>query len=114
MEKVTGRSDDMMILRGVNVFPTQIEEILLAYPWFGGHFQIVLTTAGRMDQMAVRAEARPGRWDGAGMPTEARSVVEVIKSTVGVSTSVVVEPPGAIGRSLGKAQRVVDNRARMP
>jgi phenylacetate-CoA ligase len=114
MEKVTGRSDDMMILRGVNVFPTQIEEILLAHPWFGGHFQIVLTTVGRMDQMAVRAEARPDHWDGAGLPGEAKSVVEVIKNTVGVSTSVTVEPPGTIGRSLGKAQRVVDNRVRTP
>ena len=114
MEKVTGRSDDMMILRGVNVFPTQIEEILLAHPWFGGHFQIVLTTVGRMDQMAVRAEARSDHWDGAGLPGEANSVVEVIKNTVGVSTSVTVEPPGTIGRSLGKAQRVVDNRVRTP
>ena len=112
MEKVTGRSDDMMILRGVNVFPTQIEEVLLAHAWFGGHFQIVLTTAGRMDQMAVHAEARTEHWDGAGLSSGARSVVELIKNTVGVSTVVIVEPPGTIARSLGKAQRVVDNRVR--
>ena len=59
MEKVTGRSDDMIILRGVNVFPTQIEEALLATDWCGGHFIIELTREGRMDEMTVLAEARP-------------------------------------------------------
>ncbi len=111
MEKVTGRSDDMLILRGVNVFPTQIEEVLLARPWCGGHFQIVLTREGRMDQMAVHAEARPDHWDGEGLLDEARLVMNVIKSTIGVTTRVVVEPPGTLGRSLGKAKRVIDSRA---
>ena len=67
MEKVTGRSDDMIILRGVNVFPTQIEEVLLATDWCGGHFIIELTREGRMDEMTVLAEARPGSWDGRGL-----------------------------------------------
>ncbi len=68
MEKVTGRSDDMIILRGVNVFPTQIEEALLATDWCGGHFIIELTREGRMDEMTVLAEARPESWDGSGCP----------------------------------------------
>ena len=67
MEKVTGRSDDMIILRGVNVFPTQIEEVLLATDWCGGHFIIELTREGRMDEMTVLAEARPESWDGSGL-----------------------------------------------
>src|SRR6266516_5404236 len=67
MEKVTGRSDDMIILRGVNVFPTQIEEVLLATDWCGGHFIIELTREGRMDEMTVLAEASPERWEGSGL-----------------------------------------------
>ena len=112
MEKVTGRADDMLILRGVNVFPTQIEEVLLARDWCGGHFQIVLTRDGRMDQMAVHVEARPEHWDGEGLLDEARLVMNVIKNTIGVTTRVVVEPPGRLERSLGKVKRVIDSRAR--
>jgi phenylacetate-CoA ligase len=112
MEKVTGRSDDMLILRGVNVFPTQIEEVLLSQPWCGGHFQIVLSTEGRMDRMAVHAEARPEHWDGRGLTEEAKFVMHAIKNTIGVSTSVIVEPPGTLQRSVGKVKRVVDNRDR--
>ena len=70
MEKVTGRCDDMLILRGVNVFPSQIEEALLATDWCGGHYQIELTRAGRLDAMTVRADARTDRWDGAGLTAE--------------------------------------------
>lgn len=113
MEKVTGRSDDMLILRGVNVFPTQIEEVLLGHSWCGGHFQIVLTREGRMDQMAVRVEARPEHWDGAGLQNEAKLVTDMIKNTIGVTTRVVVEAPGTLDRSLGKVKRVIDNRARI-
>ena len=112
MEKVTGRSDDMLILRGVNVFPTQIEEILLAHPWCGGHFQIVLTREGRLDRIAVHAEARPGDWDGAGLLDEAALVVDAIRSRIGLTAHVVVEPPGTLARSLGKVQRVIDQRGR--
>ena len=72
MEKVTGRSDDMIILRGVNVFPTQIEEALLATDWCGGHFIIELTREGRMDEMTVLAEARPESWDGSGLARACR------------------------------------------
>ncbi len=112
MEKVTGRSDDMLVLRGVNVFPTQIEEVLLARPWCGGHFQLVLTREGRMDAMAVHVEARPSHWDVAGLQDEAQLVVAAIKSMVGLTTRVVIEAPGTIERSLGKAKRVVDQRPR--
>ncbi len=111
MEKVTGRSDDMLILRGVNVFPTQIEEVLLARPWCGGHFQIVLTRQGSMDQMTIHVEARPEHWDGGGLADEARLVVAAIKNTVGVTTRVIVEGPGTLERSLGKVKRVIDRRA---
>ena len=112
MEKVTGRSDDMLILRGVNLFPTQIEELLLARPWCGGHFQLVLTREGRLDQMVVRAEARIEHWDGDGLQDEARLVMQAIKNTIGVTTQVVVEPPGTLERSLDKVKRVVDKRPR--
>ena len=110
MEKVTGRSDDMLILRGVNLFPAQIEEILLARPWCGGHFQLVLSRDGRLDGLTVHAEARPGHWDGAGLLDEARLVVDLIKGTIGLTSRVVVEPPGTLERSLGKVKRVLDRR----
>ena len=82
MEKVTGRSDDMIILRGVNVFPTQIEEVLLATDWCGGHFIIELTREGRMDEMTVHAEARPESWDGSGLAAHAEKVTTYIKNTI--------------------------------
>jgi len=110
MEKVVGRSDDMIILRGVNVFPTQIEEALLAAAWCAGHFQIELTREGRMDVMTVHAEARAEAWDGAGLPHEAAAVAHHIKGMVGVSARVVAAPPGTLERSVGKARRVVDRR----
>src|SRR6516162_460944 len=74
MEKVTGRSDDMIILRGVNVFPTQIEEALLATHWCVGHFIFELTREGRMDEMTVLAEARHEHWDGSGLPAHTEKV----------------------------------------
>jgi phenylacetate-CoA ligase len=85
MEKVTGRSDDMIILRGVNVFPTQIEEVLLATDWCGGHFIIELTREGRMDEMTVLAEARPESWDGNGLVEYAERVTTYIKNTIGIT-----------------------------
>ncbi len=110
MEKVTGRSDDMIILRGVNVFPTQIEEVLLGAAWCAGHFQIELVRDGRMDAMIVHAEARVSAWDGAGLLEGARAVAEQIKGLVGVTARVVAEPPGTLERSVGKVRRVVDRR----
>src|ERR1700761_4035528 len=110
MEKVTGRSDDMIILRGVNVFPTQIEEVLLATDWCGGHFIIELTREGRMDEMVVLAEARPESWDGSGLASHAEKVSAYIKNTVGISSGVRIVAPDTLERSLGKAKRVYDKR----
>ena len=112
MEKVTGRSDDMIILRGVNLFPTQIEEALLATPWCAGHFVIELTREGRLDAMTIRAEAREEAWDGAGLRGAAERLCETVKGTIGVSAEVVVEAPGTLERSAGKARRVMDRRPR--
>ncbi|MDR3461863.1 MAG: phenylacetate--CoA ligase [Beijerinckiaceae bacterium] len=112
MEKVTGRSDDMMILRGVNVFPTQIEELLLASGWCSGQFSIELSREGRMDCMTIIAEARDHVWDGAGMRAHATTFVERVKETIGLTTKVVVIAPGTVERSEGKAKRIVDKRPR--
>jgi len=109
MEKVTGRTDDMIILRGVNIFPTQIEEIVLRTPGLSPHFQLVLTTQGRMDHLTVQVEARPDcpaeRREPAG-----REVVKAIKDTVGSSVEVVVLEPETLTRSVGKLQRLLDHR----
>ncbi|MGK9230988.1 phenylacetate--CoA ligase [Inquilinus limosus] len=110
MEKVTGRCDDMIILRGVNVFPTQIEEALLACDWCGGHFLVELSRPGRLDEMTVLAEARAEHWDGAGLVAQAERLTLRIKDTIGVSARVLIQPPGSIERSAGKAKRVIDKR----
>ncbi len=110
MAKVTGRTDDMIILRGVNVFPTQIEEALLATNWCAGHFQIELTRQGRMDEMTIRAEARGEYWNESGLPQHAERLIAHVKGTIGVTARVVIQGPGTIERSLGKARRVVDKR----
>ena len=113
MEKVTGRSDDMIILRGVNVFPTQIEELLLETEWASGHYQIELTRTGVLDEATVHAEARADRWGQADLERAGDRLVARIKSTIGVTTRVHVHEPGFIPRTLtGKAVRVVDNRPR--
>ena len=110
MEKVTGRSDDMMILRGVNVFPTQIEEQILKCRGLAPHFQIELTRSGRMDNMTVHVECAPDHVDAAARAAAAKELAHHSKSVVGVTTRVEVRDPGGIVRSEGKARRVVDNR----
>ena len=111
MEKITGRSDDMIILRGVNVFPTQIEEQLLKVASLAPHFQIELNTgANRMDNMTIHCECMPDRADAATRDAAARELAHHIKSVVGVSSKIVVHDPAGVARSEGKAQRVVDNR----
>ena len=107
MEKITGRSDDMLIVRGVNVFPTQIEELVLERAELSGHYQIELTRAGRLDEMLVRVEARP---EGFGAADAGATLALAVKERVGVSARVEVLPPGGIERSLGKARRVIDRR----
>ena len=108
MEKVTGRTDDMMIVRGVNVFPTQIEEKLLECQALSAHYQIVLTRKGRMDEMEIKVEHRPGAEDAAN--EEAKLLVQRIKDTIGISAWVRLLPPDGIERSQGKARRIVDLR----
>ena len=110
MEKVTGRSDDMMILRGVNVFPTQIEEQLMKQPALSPHFQVELFRDGRMDGMRVHVEALEGQADPGARARAAADLQKAIKETVGVSVAVQVEDPGGVPRSQGKAVRIVDNR----
>ena len=107
MEKVTGRSDDMLIVRGVNVFPTQIEELVLARNELSGHYQIELTRMGRMDEMLIRVEARP---DGFGATEAGTALALAVKERIGITAGVEVLPPGGIERSLGKARRVIDRR----
>lgn len=110
MEKITGRSDDMIILRGVNVFPTQVEEQVLAIPELAPYFQIELTRDGRMDQMAVMVEAAAEAGSIAEREASAALLTKKIKDVVGVSTQVNVGAPGTVERSQGKARRVIDNR----
>jgi phenylacetate-CoA ligase len=106
MEKVTGRSDDMMILRGVNVFPTQIEECLLATEGLAPYFQIELVKDGPMDAMKVHCEPLEAG-DASALAAAFR---KRIKDVVGVSVEVVLNAPGGVERSQGKARRVVDRR----
>ena len=112
IEKITGRSDDMIILRGVNVFPTQIEEQILKCRGLAPHFYIELTRAGRMDNMVVHVEAMPEAAKQSARDYSAKELAHHIKSVVGVSTKITVHDPNAIARSEGKAKRVVDNRPR--
>jgi phenylacetate-CoA ligase len=109
MEKITGRSDDLIILRGVNVFPTQLEEIVLATAGLAPHFQLVLSKQGRLDKLTVRVEARPDCTPErrAAAATEVRTAV---KQRVGVTVAVEVIDPDTLERSLGKLQRVIDQR----
>ena len=110
IEKITGRSDDMMILRGVNVFPTQIEEQILKCAGLTPHFQIELNRSGRMDNMTIHVECHETYADSAARAVSAKELAHHIKSVVGVSTKVEVKDPGAVARSEGKAKRVIDNR----
>ncbi len=108
MEKVTGRSDDMIILRGVNVFPTQIEEQLMRVEALAPHFQIQLDRVEHKDVMTVMVEPWPHTVAGGDMA--ARELAQKVKQVVGVTVRVTVAAPGGVARSQGKAVRIVDNR----
>ena len=110
MEKITGRSDDMIILRGVNVFPSQVEEQVLSLPELAPHFQIELTREGRMDVMSVHVEVTPEATSEDAIASASKMLSKKIKDVVGVSTQVKIGEPGSVERSQGKARRVVDNR----
>jgi phenylacetate-CoA ligase len=109
IEKVTGRTDDMIILRGVNVFPSQIEEQVVAHPGLAPHFQLELSRQGRLDAMTVLLEVTETAEDEAlrriGSAFEKR-----IKQTLGISVRARIGSPGSVPRSQGKAVRIVDNR----
>jgi phenylacetate-CoA ligase len=111
MAKVTGRSDDMIILRGVNVFPTQIEEQIFRVEGLSPHYQIHLEREGRLDTMTVHVEVESGA-DVDGLAPLGKELSQMIKRNIGVSAAVVLEPSGGIERSMGKAKRVVDSRKR--
>ncbi|WP_312886907.1 phenylacetate--CoA ligase PaaK [Actinocrinis puniceicyclus] len=117
MEKVTGRCDDLIILRGINLFPSQIEEIVLRTPGVSPHFQLELTRRGRMDHLTVRAEARAeGGGEGGGEGGLARreaaaaAIARAVKENIGVSVEVAIVDPESLERSVGKLQRVKDLR----
>ncbi len=112
MEKITGRSDDMIILRGVNVFPTQIEEQLMRTHGLAPHYQIILESKGAMDAMTVMVEAAPNAASDEQKQASAKQLATYIKGVVGVSAQIEVGAPGTIERSAGKAVRVVDKRKR--
>jgi phenylacetate-CoA ligase len=109
MEKVTGRTDDMIILRGVNLFPTQIEELILSLPELSPHFQCVLDRDGQLDAMTVVVERRESVPDERA-PESAAALTQLVKSSIGVTVAVDVVPPDSVERSVGKMRRIVDNR----
>jgi phenylacetate-CoA ligase len=110
MEKITGRSDDMMIVRGVNVFPTQIEDLILKVPGLAPHYQIVLTREARMDEMQVLVEASAKAASAEARVASASELQRLVKNLIGVSAEINVAEPGGIERSQGKARRIIDKR----
>ena len=111
LEKITGRSDDMMIVRGVNVFPSQIEEYILKRAELAPHYQCVLTREGPMDNLSVLVETRPGIDPASPQAVAAaKQLQHDVKTFVGTSIAVELKPEGGVERSLGKAKRVVDLR----
>jgi len=113
MEKVTGRSDDMMIVRGVNVFPTQIEEQILKVKGLAPHYQIVLTREDRLDQMEVLVEAAPSAARADARQASAAELGHHVKGSIGVTARITVTDPGGVERSQGKARRVIDKRPKV-
>ena len=112
IEKVTGRSDDMIILRGVNIFPTQIEEIVLQTPEISTHFQIHLSNDGPLDKMKVLVETLKETNNEKLVTSIKQKVLQKVKDTIGVSIDIAVGLPGSVERSQGKAQRVIDLRTK--
>jgi phenylacetate-CoA ligase len=112
MEKITGRSDDMLIIRGVNVFPTQVEELILKQEALAPHYQLEITRPKALDELTVLVERAPGAGGADGEAAGAR-LSHLIKSLIGVSAEVRVVQSGGIERSLGKAKRIVDKRPKL-
>jgi phenylacetate-CoA ligase len=110
MEKVTGRTDDMIILRGVNLFPTQVEELILRIPGLSPHYQCVLTRPNRMDEMTVRVEARDPQTNAKERARLGGELAGHVKHTIGVTVAVDVVEPNVLARSSGKLNRILDER----
>jgi phenylacetate-CoA ligase len=111
MGRINGRSDDMLIIRGVNVFPSQVEELILGMPALAPHYQLVVTRDGHLDALAVHCELRDGALDAGAIEALGRELQHRIKTYIGVSTGVNLLPAQGIERSLtGKARRVLDKR----
>jgi phenylacetate-CoA ligase len=107
--RITGRNDDMLIIRGVNVYPSQVEAVLIGLPNVAPHYQLIVERRGSLDHLTVEAEAQPGV-DAAAYDATARQVAHHIKSLIGITAEVLVKKPGEIPRSQGKAVRVRDLR----
>jgi phenylacetate-CoA ligase len=109
IEKITGRSDDMLIIRGVNLFPTQLEELILKHEALAPHYQLEITRPKALDELAVLVERAPGTGSADGDAAGAK-LAHLVKNLIGVSVEVRVVQTGGIERSIGKAKRVVDKR----
>jgi phenylacetate-CoA ligase len=112
IERINGRSDDMLIVHGVNIFPSQIEELVLADKRLSPHYRLELHRQGHLDRLEVVVEGRNGTADPAQAQACSRDLAHHVKAMIGVSVHVRVESEGAIERSLGKAKRVVDFRSK--
>src|SRR5690606_15520235 len=115
IDKITGRSDDMLIVRGVNLFPTQVEEVVLKIPELAAQYQLVLTRSGSLDELEILTEVRPecGHLSVAARDALADKLQHAVKTYIGVSARVTVQTAGLVERTLtGKARRVVDKRAK--
>ncbi|MGH7090866.1 MAG: phenylacetate--CoA ligase PaaK [Stellaceae bacterium] len=110
IEKIAGRCDDLIVLRGVNIFPTQIEELILEDCRLAPHFVIELTREGRLDAMSVKVETRGDASDASSRSGAAETLAQRIKALIGVTVAVAAVSPGTIARSLGKATRIIDLR----
>jgi phenylacetate-CoA ligase len=111
IERICGRTDDMMIIRGVNVFPTQIEELILKQTALAPHYHLEVFRDGHLDSLTVNVELSAGVEDHpANRGNLCSELTQLIKSYIGVTTTVVVHPPNSIERSVGKAKRVTDRR----
>ena len=111
IEKITGRSDDMLIIRGVNLFPTQIEELLLQDERLSPHYQLLVDRPGNLDALTVRVEPKPGvAGDSAACAAAAQHLAHRIKTMCGLSARIDLQDVGGVARSMGKAQRIIDNR----
>jgi phenylacetate-CoA ligase len=111
MAKIVGRSDDMLIIRGVNVFPSQIEELILKLPGLAPHYHLEVWREANLDALAVHVECAPEQESAAAqLERLARDLTQAVKAYVGISVAVTVHPVGALERSAGKAKRVIDKR----